>query len=228
MIVLGTGNPVAARRYFAIGYRRLPGTNVWWNNVRDDRSPEECVMDSFRDAAAAGGSLVVAEGIPTARVRMLPLIHHPHDVLLSLDANVGLYSTRASVMTSVNGLYPRYANLVLENSGKWWTAMVTEEAQGSESGTGGTLVGLATACRSSETPDDEVWVDGFLHGKWLGEHWATLMQQGPLRWASTAGQFKRACARVPKQDAAKISLFQSLGFAEAVGRVVSILVVFGL
>jgi hypothetical protein len=233
MIALGTGNPAAARRYIAIGYRRLPGTAVWWNNLADSRSPEEWAVDHFRAAAAAtaatgaaagsrGGPCVIAEGTAAARVRMLPLMHYPHDSLLSLDANVGLYSTRVSIMTSVNGLYPRYANLVAESKGQWWTA----EAQG-EQGCSGALVGLATACWSSEEQDGVVWVDGFLHGRWLGPAtseggtggagWAQLMQQGPLRCATATGQFKRACARVPTEDTVKLALFESLGFETVAG-----------
>lgn len=222
MIALGTGNPVAGRRYFAVGYRRLPGTNVWWNIVAGAQSPEEWVVDYFRAAeaaalAAGGGdlskALTVAEGTPMARVRMLPLIHHPHQSLLSLDANVELYSTRASIMTSVNGLYPRYVSLLVENRGRWWTAHScagnSVDIDGREQM--GTLVGLATACFSQTAQDGVVWVDGFLHNKWSGG-WLKLMQHGPISWATTDGRFSRACARVPKDDSTKLALFQSLGF----------------
>ncbi len=223
IIVLGTGNPTAARRYFAVGYRRLPGTNVWWNNVGDSRSPEEWAVDYFRAAevaakVAADGDdvtkvLTIAHGTPMARIRILPLIHHPHESLLSLDANVELYSTRASIITSVNGLYPRYANLVTEDRGRWWTAQTCaggagDTAAGCEEGA---LVGLATACFDAAMQDGVVWVDGFLHGKWSAG-WAKLMQLGPLHWATTDGRFTRACARVPKEDATKLAQYQSLGF----------------
>jgi GNAT superfamily N-acetyltransferase len=222
MIALGTGNPVAARRYFALGYRRLPGTAVWWNNVGDCRSPEEWAVDYFRAAEAAAlaaGSgdltkaLSIAEGTPMARVRMLPLIHHPHQSLLSLDANVGLYSTRVSIVTSVNGLYPRYNSLPVESCGQWWTAQTCKmETDGREQI--GTLVGLATAWFDPASQHGVLWVDGFLHGKWSAG-WAKLMHEGPLRWATADGRFTRARARVPKGDATKLALFRSLGFEVA-------------
>lgn len=222
MIALGTGNPVAARRYFAIGYRQLPGTAVWYNNVADARSPEEWAVDYFRTAeaaalAAGGGdltsALTIAQGNPMARVRMCPLMHYPHENLLSLDANIGLYSTRASIMTSVNGLYPRYANLLVENRGRWWTAETCpeEHLDGDGHEHVGTIVGLATACFHAADQGGVVWVDGFLHGKW-SDGWTKLMQHGPLHWATKDGRFTRACARVPKADTSKLALYQSLGF----------------
>jgi GNAT superfamily N-acetyltransferase len=197
MIALGTGNPVAARRYFALGYRRLPGTDVWWNNVGDCRSPEEWAVDYFRAAEAAAlaaGSgdltkaLSIAEGTPMARVRMLPLIHHPHQSLLSLDANVGLYSTRVSIVTSVNGLYPRYNSLPVESCGQWWTAQTCKmETDGREQI--GTLVGLATAWFDPASQHGVLWVA--LDGQSL----CTRARYGGQLPMGDSHELARACPR---------------------------------
>ena len=110
MLVLGTVNPLAARRYFAIGYRRMPGahdrllaffprwaalshrisggcvagTNCWWNNCEDERSAEEWAMDLFRGVQAE--PLSVSVGTAAARIPMISLIYFPNDLAV-LDAN---------------------------------------------------------------------------------------------------------------------------------------------
>ena len=84
MLVLGTVNPLAARRYFAIGYRRMPGTNCWWNNCEDERSAEEWAMDLFRGVQAE--PLSVSAGTAAARIPMISLIYFPNDLAV-LDAN---------------------------------------------------------------------------------------------------------------------------------------------
>ena len=162
MLVLGTMTPNAARVYRRTGYRRLPGTNVWWMNAKDDRSPEEWQVDHFRPAPQAvlvAAGVAISEGSARERLRMLALLHAPHDAPV-LDATLEIYSTRAAVQCSVNGLYPRYAALVdarYDNSdgigschdrglrGCWWAM---------HSSSGGTLVGLASAAASAGGSED--------------------------------------------------------------------------
>ena len=204
MLTLGTTNPVAARRYHAIGYRRLPGTNVWYINVADDRSPEEYFVDHFKAAGASGEEVTVESGTPAARTHMLALLHSPHDTMV-LDANLALYSTRVSVQGSVNGLYPRYAAVLDEADegsesiptrrarGGWWTAQAPN----------GTLIGLASAVtrpralrhtrRRWGSERGVCWVDGFVHGRWGEGVWRRLLGAA-LRWAAESG-FRRCRAR---------------------------------
>ena len=40
------GNPVAARVYSRLGFARVVGTNCWYVNVFDGRTPEEWVADT--------------------------------------------------------------------------------------------------------------------------------------------------------------------------------------
>jgi GNAT superfamily N-acetyltransferase len=226
MLVLGTMTPNAARVYRRTGYRRLPGTNVWWMNAKDGRSPEEWQVDHFRPApqvaAVAGGGVAISEGSARERLRMLALLHVPHDALV-LDATLEIYSTRAAVQCSVNGLYPRYAALVdarYDNSdgvgsthdrglrGCWW-AMHSS---------GGTLVGLATAAASVEGSEDVgvAWVDGFTHARWFEAHWPALLAAA-IGWAREARKFNCCRARVAASDAPKLAAFEALGFSRAGG-----------
>ena len=43
VLMLATHNPAAARVYARLGFRCLPGTNCWYCNVADARSPEDWV-----------------------------------------------------------------------------------------------------------------------------------------------------------------------------------------
>lgn len=108
MLVLGTGNVAAARRYYKIGFRRVPGANVWNVNVdsTDDRSPEEWQVDHFRAHSHVDGVHIRA-GTAAERLRMLALLHAPHDSPV-LDANLRLHSIRAAVQHSVNGCVPAW------------------------------------------------------------------------------------------------------------------------
>ena len=51
-LFLGTGNPDAARIYFRLGWRKLAGANLMVNVMNGD-SPEEFLVDYFRDLGPA-------------------------------------------------------------------------------------------------------------------------------------------------------------------------------
>lgn len=96
---LGTVNPVAARVYQRLGWRKLAGAAVMVN-LTANLSPEEFLVDYFRQP----GAVEMRKAGPEIRVPMIPLILTPHDSEL-LDANVGLYSCRYRMQNSCMGLY---------------------------------------------------------------------------------------------------------------------------
>ena len=128
-VFLGTVNPAAARVYFRLGWRRLAGSTVMLN-VTEDISPEEFLVDWFREAR---GGVTVEKGTANARLSIIPLLLVPHDEQV-LDANIDLLSTRYAVQNSCMGLYPRLTELIA--TGGAWFAAWTDQVR---------LVGLSTA-----------------------------------------------------------------------------------
>lgn len=176
MLMLGTTVVAASRLYHKTGYRRLPGTNAWWLNVRDDRSAEEWQVDYFRTAHTTStspspprsvASVSICIGTAADRLRMPALFHVPHESAV-LDSNLKLYSTRAAVQSSVNGLYPRYAALLdplFANGGGdgschdhglrgcWWALRCKAPAGGAGGGSAGAGAGAGEESYGFEVAD---------------------------------------------------------------------------
>ena len=187
-LFLGTVNPVAARIYHRLGWRKMPGSTIW-ALIASGESPESFLVDYFRASDEVG----VEPGSPAQRVPMIPLIIAPHDWRV-LDANVELYSTRYLEQNSCMGLYPRYAKLVEQCAGAWFAARTRD----------GRLVGLASA-----RPDGEgaCQVDGFVHGRYAGS-WVDLMRAA-IDWAGG-----RCWVRVCVEDEEKGACLKDLGFVD--------------
>ena len=190
-LFLGTGNPDTARIYYRLGWRKLAGANVM-ANISNGRSPEEFLVDHFRDL----GPATVKAAAPAHRVPMIPLLVSPHDWQV-LDSSAAMLSTRYAVQNSCLGLYRRYSAVVEDGQGAWFSA-VTE---------GGYVVGLSTArldggggwCR----------VDGFTHKAHV-RSWAELIQ-ATTDWGAGRGASSFS-ASVSAEDEEKQSLFESIGF----------------
>ena len=246
VLMLGTTVVAASRLYHKTGYRRLPGTNAWWLNVRDDRSAEEWQVDYFRTAHATStspappgsvASVSICIGTAADRLRMPALFHVPHESAV-LDSNLKLYSTRAAVQSSVNGLYPRYAALldplfangggdvVKDGSchdhglrGCWWAlrskanaAAAGAAAAAADEKCAGLLVGLATVAIVGDSCNNSVaWLDGFTHARWFEHHWEPLLATA-LAWVQATTSCAQCYARIAASDAAKLAGFRGLGF----------------
>ena len=124
-LFLGTVNPVAARIYHRLGWRKMPGSTVW-ALIASGESPESFLVDYFRASDEVG----IEPGSPAQRVPMIPLIVAPHDWWV-LDANAELYSTRYIEQNSLYGavpaLCPSWLNKALAlglpsapEMGDWW------------------------------------------------------------------------------------------------------------
>lgn len=192
---LGTVNPVAARVYHRLGWRKLAGATVMVN-LTANLSPEEFLVDYFRQP----GPVDVQRAGPEMRVPMIPLILTPHDSEL-LDANVGLYSCRYRTQNSCMGLYPRYVRTLQNGQGACFAASTPD----------GRVVGLATARCTERTADECTYqIDGFTHHRFAAT-WPDLLQAACI-WAhhqdATILQ-----ALLMAEDEAKQAIFQSLGFA---------------
>ena len=220
LLGLGTVNPAAARVYRKAGFHRLGGCDAWYCNVRDSRTPEEYLVDSFRAARAAGPPryvngtgdawpCLVAEGTAAERVSAMALVHWvgASDDLL-LDHNLELFSPRMETITSAMGVYNRYEAMREVFGGTWVTAHAPD----------GTLVGLATCMPGGGGPgsgDDEecCWVDAHIHRSFLGD-WGALLG-GATGWASAQRRFTRVAVRVAAEDDAKRQRFARHGFRPA-------------
>ena len=220
LLGLGTVNPAAARVYRKAGFHRLGGCDAWYCNVRDSRTPEEYLVDSFRAARAAGPPRYVngtgdawpchvAEGTAAERVSAMALVHWvgASDDLL-LDHNLELFSPRMETITSAMGVYNRYEAMREVFGGTWVTAHAPD----------GTLVGLATCMPGAGGPgsgDDEecCWVDAHIHRSFLGD-WGALLG-GATGWASAKRRFTRVAVRVAAEDDAKRQRFARHGFRPA-------------
>lgn len=234
LLGLGTVNWEAAKVYRQLGFSRLGGCDAWYCNCRDARSPEEYLVDYFRQARNAAppryvnGSgmqwpCAIAEGTPAERVNVMVLVHwaaSSDDMLL--DSNLGLFSPRMEIIVSAMGMYSRYEALRAGNytgdsqtsdagPGTWFTAHSAE----------GQLVGLAT-CVGERVADENgekswtCWVDVLVHRAFLGE-FAGLLSAAST-WAKAGDdqrrvpRFSRVAAKVAIEDDAKIQRFLRAGF----------------
>ncbi len=195
-IFLATGNPVAARVYNRLGWRRLANANVMVC-VTNGASPEEFMVDYYRQPA----EVIVRPASAAERVPMIPLLVTPHDAQV-LDANVaGMYSTRQALQNSCMGLYPRYQRPVAGGKGAWFCAR-TSDAR---------LVGMATVCLDGE---GGCRVDGFAHRNFTAV-WEPLIQAA-AGWGADRG-VKTCRALLSVEDEEKRARFEALGFRE-IGR----------
>lgn len=191
---LGTVNPVAARVYHRLGWRKLAGANVMVN-LTSSASPEEFLVDYFRRP----GQVEISIASPDVRVPMIPLILTPHDSQV-LDANVGLYSCRYRTQNSCMGLYPRYVRDLKPGQGAFFAAR-TED---------GRVVGLATALPANrEIAGYDCQIDGFVHHHFAAS-WPDLIEAA-YAWAKAGGATALRAA-ISAEDLEKQALFQSLGF----------------
>lgn len=197
-LFLATSNPAAARIYGRLGWRKLPGTNVMVN-VPDGRTPEEFLVDYWRETGlAVSDEIEVAPATVAARVPMVPLLVTPHDWQV-LDANVKIHSTRYASQTSCMSLYPRYDEVRAGGKGEWFTAATREMR----------VVGLATARVQAE---GACRVDAFTHAA-FDDVWERLVGAATA-WAGAHGA-KGCCADVCVEDAGKRARLEALGFREA-------------
>jgi len=200
-LFLGTSNPVAARVYGRLGWRKLAGANVMVS-VSDEDTPQEFFLDYFRGGAATN----IVAGSAADRVPMVPLIVAPHDWQL-MDANTDIHSTRRVNQGSCMGLYPRYASLTRNGSGTWFAARTDQRR----------TVGLSTARLDGQ---DGCQVDGFVHTNYSPDRhrvgsivWERLLQAS-VSWAVDQGG--RSCwAKISSEDGDKLSCFRAIGFARA-------------
>ena len=191
---LGTVNPVAARLYHRLGWRKLAGATIMVN-LTANLAPEEFLVDYFRQP----GPVDVQIAGPEIRVPMIALILTPHDSAL-LDANVGLYSCRYRTQNSCMGLYPRYVRALQNSQGACFTASTPD----------GRIVGLATARCTARTSDECTYqIDGFTHHRFAA-NWPDLLQAA-CTWARHQGATALQ-ALLMAEDEAKQALFHSLGF----------------
>ncbi len=186
---LGTGNPVAARVYYRLGWRKLAGTNVM-ANISSGESPEGFLVDYFRQP----GKAVIERAGPDVRVPMIPLIVIPHAWQV-LDANVGLYSCRYCVQHSCMGLYLRYMRGLDRDRDAFFAARPGD----------GRVVGLASARLDGA---GGCQVDGFAHLN-FSSAWNELMQAA-CQWGIDQGASK-VQAVVSVEDEEKQALFEALG-----------------
>ena len=191
-IFLGTVKPGAARIYFRLGWRKLAGANLMVNAL-DGRSPEEFLVDYFRDF----GAVEVREPSPADRVPMIPLLVSPHDWQV-LDSNTEMLSTRYDVQDSCLGLYRRYMALTRDGRGAWFCAADDR----------GQLAGLSTA-RLDEAGGYHV--DGFTRGEKL-DSWRALIGKA-TDWGADR-KASRIWATVSVEDDEKLALFESVGFRQ--------------
>ena len=112
-----------------------------------------------------------------------------------LDSNTDIYATKFRKQEMCLGLYPKYAKYEKDNDGAWFCAVDKN----------GSLVGLSTAKRTGGKCN----VDGFVHPK----HERVLVEllQAAIKWADDSDIIQ---AQVAASDAAKQSVFESLGFCE--------------
>ncbi len=192
-IFLGTGNPVAARVYYRLGWRKLAGATVMACITNGD-SPEDFLVDYFRKSEP----VTFTPASPSDRVSMIPLIITPHNWQV-LDANTDIYSTRYREQNSCMSLYPRYEALLQEGRGTWFGARSVS----------GNLTGLSTARFNND--DSQCQVDGFTHYHFI-DAWKDLMLKS-VKWGFSEGA-SSCIATVSAEDTEKKSLFASLGFSE--------------
>jgi len=188
-LLLGTGNPGAARVYARLGWRYLAGTRVMLR-VGAEHSPEEFMVNYFREGRDL--PVVVRAGGPKDRVPLVPLILTPGDWAV-LDANAGLGSTRYFTQRSCEGLHPRYAAL---GEGAWFVAARED----------GALVGAGSVV----VQDGEACVEAFAHPRYRQTLVSELYHEAMRRArASGAGFIVTRCAR---EDVVKRAALPGMGF----------------
>lgn len=194
-IFLGTHNPIAARLYHALGWRKLAGTQVMCL-MTGDSSPEEFLVEHFKTQLPAA----CQTGSAAHRIGLIPLIVAPHDWQV-LDANLGFISTRCAIQSSCMGLYARCAGLRENGQGTWFVATA-----------GRTTVGLSSVRIVSDkgTGSSLAQVDAFAHRRHLGA--VPALVGSAIDWAR--GRGLSAFAQIAVDDEEKGSLFRSLGFTK--------------
>jgi len=192
-LFLATGNPAAARLYHRLGWRKLAGANVW-ANIAGDESPEEFLVDYFRD----GGTASAGPAGPAERITMIPLLVTPHDWQI-LDANAGMLSTRYAVQASCMGLCPRYETVCAGGEGAWFSARTGD----------GRTVGMSTVRLDGA---DGAGVDGFTHVRFR-HVWEELMERASS-WAEARGA-RTLHTYCSAQYDGKRDALEELGFREA-------------
>ncbi len=190
---LGTVNPVAARLYHRLGWRKLAGANVMVN-ITSGAAPEEFLVDYFRQP----GQVSIGLAGPDVRVPLIPLILTPHDSPI-LDANVKLLSCRYRTQNSCMGLYPRYVR-TLQSQGAFFAARTTD----------GRVIGLATARPLLVDDTEQTYqVDGFVQHNFVAA-WPDLLETACV-WATAQGATNLQ-AQIGAEDAEKQAIFARLGF----------------
>lgn len=192
-LFLGTVNPDAARIYFRLGWRKLAGANVMLN-VMGDETPEEYLLNFFRDLGTAS----IGPATPGDRVPMIPLLLAPHD-WQGLDLNVDMLSTRYAGQDSCLGLYRRYAAMAKDGQGAWSCARTGA----------GHVVGLSSARIQA---NGDCRIDGFAHLNHL-DSWTDLIQSA-IEWGADRNA-STIWTTVSFEDEEKLSLFESSGFRDA-------------
>lgn len=191
-IFLGTHNPEAARVYYRLGWRRMAGSNVMANILNSD-SAEAFLVDYFQTRTPTK----VQSATPAERIPLVPLLLTPHAwQVLDANAKNRIYSTRAHLQTSCNGLFPRLEAVREKRRGDWFVAH-TED---------GRTVGLATARICGES---DCRVDAVTH-----HHHRSALQDlldVAMTWARTHGAM--GChAAISCEDTDKQQHFKALGF----------------
>ncbi len=192
VIFLGTGNPDTARIYHRLGWRRIAGTTVWANITSGD-SPEEFLVDYFRDPAPVN----IVPGDASLRVSMIPLLLSPHDWQV-LDGNLAepMVSTRYASQGSCLGLCRKYHYLVKRDYAEWFAAKTDD----------GRLVGISTV----RVDDANVcWIDGFTHLRFSDSFPALI--ESAIEWGFLR-KADRFATRLSIEDEDKQRMFEALGF----------------
>lgn len=195
-LFLGTHNPIAARLYHNLGWRKLAGAQVMCLTA-DDSSAEEFLVEHFRTEMPAAWEA----GSAAHRIALIPLVVAPHDWRV-LDANLGFFSTRYEVQSSCMGLYARCASLRGSGRGTWFVATK-----------GRTMVGLSSVRIVSDDGAglSQAQVDGFAHWRHLGV--LPELVEVAVKWARA--RHVPAFVQIASDDEEKGSLFRSLGFTSA-------------
>lgn len=103
-MVLGTGNPVAAKLYRGFGFAFRPGSNVMMRYAKGD------TVDFEREQFAPPAAVRVVEGDPSMRIPLVPLVLHRSKFAV-LDCNTALVNSNHMTQLSCMGLYPKYMDL---------------------------------------------------------------------------------------------------------------------
>lgn len=103
-MVLGTGNPVAAKLYHGFGFAFRPGSNVMMRYAKGD------TVDFERELFAPPAAVRVVEGNPSMRIPLVPLVLHRSRFVV-LDCNTALVNSNHVTQLSCMGLYPKYMDL---------------------------------------------------------------------------------------------------------------------